>query len=186
MTESTGFTIRVIEITVSIPAGRALNISKVAELVESDRKAVSAVLREYKDSGVPWWRIIDDEGTPIFGNEFGARALEQYLTEGTPLRPSPSDLGYAIALDTAAPDDAAVVELEQALADPAADVPAEAVSAFDVTAQPGQQVQPAQPRPADGNENRSGNRAAGSSPFDELLRGNDAGNDTEATPHRQG
>ncbi|MET1043837.1 MAG: hypothetical protein ABWX59_06905 [Microbacteriaceae bacterium] len=180
MTESTGFTIRVIEITVSIPAGRALNISKVAELVESDRAAVTTVLREYKDSGVPWWRIIDDEGTPIFGNEFGARALEQYLTEGTPLRPSGSELGYAIALDVAAPDDAAVVELEQALADPAADVPADAVSSFDVTAQP------VQSRTADSSQNHSGNRAAGSSQFDNLLRGDDAGNDTEATPHRQG
>jgi alkylated DNA nucleotide flippase Atl1 len=170
MAESTGFTIRVIEITVSIPAGRTLGISKVAEMLDSDTDAISAVLREYKDSGVPWWRITDDEGVPVFGMEFSARALEQYLTEGTPIRPSSSELGFSVALDVATPEPQAVSNLEAALADPAADIPAEAVSNFDVTAQP-----------------VSAQDTAAASPFDALLRGDlDKGSDNEATPHHQG
>lgn len=170
MAESTGFTIRVIEITVSIPAGRTLGISKVAELLESDAGAVSTVLREYKDSGVPWWRITDDEGVPVFGAEFSARALEQYLSEGTPIRPSSSELGFSVALDVATPEPQAVSNLEAALADPAADLPAEQVSGFDVTATP------------------VSAQDAAANPFDALLRGNDAdeGSDNEATPHRAG
>ncbi|WP_157157109.1 MGMT family protein [Diaminobutyricimonas sp. LJ205] len=176
MAESTGFTIRVIEITVSIPAGRTLGISKVAEMLDSDTGAIGTVLREYKDSGVPWWRITDDEGIPVFGAEFSARALEQYLTEGTPIRPSSSELGFAVALDVATPEPQAVSNLEAALADPAADIPAEQVSNFDVTAQP----VPAQPV--------SAQDAAAANPFDALLRGSDAGkgSDNEAAPHHQG
>lgn len=101
MTESTGFTIRVVEVVVSIPIGRAMPISRVGELVDGDSTAIVNVLREHKDAGLPWWRIVADDGTPVFGTELSGRALERYLIESTPIVPSPSDFGFAVDLSVA-------------------------------------------------------------------------------------
>lgn len=109
-----------VEIAVSIPAGRALGLSKVTELAEGDASAVTNVLREHRDSGLPWWRIVTDEGSPVFGGESGGRALERYLIESTPIVPSSSEFGFAVNLAAAAPDAVAVSEIATVMAEPAA------------------------------------------------------------------
>lgn len=117
MTESTGFTIRVVEVAVSIPTGRAMGISQISELVEGDSTAVVNVLREHKDDGLPWWRIVTDEGAPVFGTEHSGRALERYLLEATPIVPSSSDFGFAVDLVAAAIDAPIAASLESSLSD---------------------------------------------------------------------
>lgn len=107
MAESTGFTIRVVEVLLSIPAGRVMTATQVARLTDRPdaAEAVSSTVHDLMNEGVPWWRVVRDEGHPPVGADgesLPARALEQYLTEGTPLKPSSSEHGYVVDLEQAA------------------------------------------------------------------------------------
>ncbi|GLF94523.1 MGMT family protein [Streptomyces yaizuensis] len=78
---------RVLEVTELIPPGRVMTYGDVAEwLGEGGPRQVGRVMALY-GGAVPWWRVVRADGVPLAGHEI--RALEQYRTEGTPLRPAP-------------------------------------------------------------------------------------------------
>lgn len=96
-----------------------MRISTVSDLVEGSESSVTNVLREHMDAGLPWWRIVADDGAPVFGSEFVGRALERYLMESTPIVPSSSEFGFAVNVEVASPNAAAVAGLESSLSAPA-------------------------------------------------------------------
>lgn len=120
-----------VEVAVSIPAGRVMRISTVSGLVEGSEGSVANVLREHMDAGLPWWRVVTDDGAPVFGSEFVGRALERYLIESTPIVPSSSEFGFAVAIDAATPNAAAVAGLESSLSAPASSAPVAAEDSDD-------------------------------------------------------
>ncbi|MEV4259218.1 MGMT family protein [Spirillospora sp. NPDC049652] len=68
-----------------IPPGRVLAYGDVAELLGvGGPRQVGRVMSLF-GGGVPWWRVVRADGSPPSGHE--VRAMEEYLVEGTPLRP---------------------------------------------------------------------------------------------------
>ena len=84
MTEIDDYSAQVLDVVDAIPAGQVMSYGDIAEyLGVGGPRQVGRVLARY-GGGAPWWRVIHADGTPAAGHE--ARALEHYLTEGTPLR----------------------------------------------------------------------------------------------------
>jgi len=78
------FAALVLEVVQRVPPGRVLTYGDVAEyLGEGGPRQVGSVLSRY-GSDVPWWRVLRADGTPA--PQVRARALDHYVTEGTPLR----------------------------------------------------------------------------------------------------
>lgn len=74
----------VLDVVDAIPAGQVMSYGDVAEyLGVGGPRQVGRVMSRY-GGGAPWWRVIHADGTPAEGHE--ARALREYLAEGTPLR----------------------------------------------------------------------------------------------------
>lgn len=75
---------RVLEVAELIPAGRVMTYGDIAEwLGEGGPRQVGRVMALY-GGAVPWWRVVRSDGMLLPRHEL--RALEQYRTEGTPLR----------------------------------------------------------------------------------------------------
>lgn len=77
---------RVAAVVAAIPAARVLTYGDVAELAECrSPRAVGAVLAGSPAvAGLPWWRVVDANGT--LPDRLQATARERYREEGTPLR----------------------------------------------------------------------------------------------------
>ena len=70
----------------AIPPGKVLAYGDVAELIGAGGpRSVGRVLSGH-GGGVPWWRVIRADGSAAPGLE--ARARQQWVAEGTPLRPT--------------------------------------------------------------------------------------------------
>ena len=77
------FVTAVLEVVADIPPGTVMTYGDVAATLGSRAaRAVGTVMAHY-GSDVPWWRVVRASGHPAVGHE--DRALEHYVTEGTPL-----------------------------------------------------------------------------------------------------
>ncbi|MCX4819232.1 MGMT family protein [Streptomyces sp. NBC_01142] len=75
---------RVLEVAELIPPGRVMTYGDIAEwLGDGGPRQVGRVMALY-GGAVPWWRVVRSDGALLPGHELSA--LEQYRTEGTPLR----------------------------------------------------------------------------------------------------
>lgn len=76
----------VLDFVETIPSGKVVTYGLIAEhLGTGGPRQVAAVMA--RDGGaVPWWRVVRADGT--LPESLAARALPQYLAEGTPLRAS--------------------------------------------------------------------------------------------------
>jgi alkylated DNA nucleotide flippase Atl1 len=75
----------VLDVVERIPPGRVMAYGDVAELLERGGPRQVGRVMALWGGGVPWWRVIRADGSPLPGHE--RRALEEYRAEGTPLRP---------------------------------------------------------------------------------------------------
>lgn len=80
----------VLSIVEQVPEGRATTYGLIAEVLHEalgrgGPRNVAAVMARYA-GGVPWWRIVRADGSlpQVLADE----ARQEYLGEGTPLRPS--------------------------------------------------------------------------------------------------
>lgn len=91
MTEMTD---RVVDLVLSIPAGRVMTYGDVAHAVGTGARAVGRILH---DGGhdIPWWRVVDAEGRPYRGAAHEARA--RFIDESTALL----DEGFEVRVDLA-------------------------------------------------------------------------------------
>lgn len=70
----------------AIPPGRACSYSDLAELIgRGGPRQVGQVMSQH-GAGVPWWRVVRADGSLPPSHDDEAR--QNYLAEGTPLRPS--------------------------------------------------------------------------------------------------
>jgi alkylated DNA nucleotide flippase Atl1 len=91
--EPTEFAERVLDVVERIPPGRVMTYGDVAEyLGEGGPRQVGRVMALW-GGGVPWWRVMRADGTPLPGHE--RRALHHYREEGTPLRGDRVDMRLA-------------------------------------------------------------------------------------------
>jgi alkylated DNA nucleotide flippase Atl1 len=80
------FAEQVLDLVDRIPPGRVMTYGDIAEyLGHAGPRQVGRVMAT-QGGGVPWWRVIRADGTPLPGHE--RRALSRYRDEGTPLRPN--------------------------------------------------------------------------------------------------
>lgn len=76
----------VLDLVDRIPPGRVMTYGDIAEyLGQGGPRQVGRVMAT-QGGGVPWWRVIRSDGTPLPGHERGA--LTRYRDEGTPMRPN--------------------------------------------------------------------------------------------------
>ncbi|WP_283135617.1 MGMT family protein [Rhizohabitans arisaemae] len=84
---------RVLDLVERIPPGRVMTYGDIAEhLGEGGPRQVGRVMALW-GGGVPWWRVIRSDGSPVRGHERKCRA--QWTTEGTPMRGERADLPRA-------------------------------------------------------------------------------------------
>jgi len=77
---------RVLSIVERVPPGRVTTYGLVAEAVGTGGpRQVGAVMAAY-GGPVPWWRVVRGDGS--LPDSHGPEARQEYLAEGTPLRPS--------------------------------------------------------------------------------------------------
>src|SRR4051812_47957043 len=70
----------------AIPPGKVLAYGDIAELIGlGGPRSVGHVMSRH-GGGVPWWRVIQADGSPPQGKE--ARARREWIAERTPLRPN--------------------------------------------------------------------------------------------------
>ena len=75
---------RVLDVVDSIPPGRVMAYGDIARyLGEGGPRQVGRVMTLW-GGGVPWWRVIQANGSPPRGHD--AEAMRHYREEGTPLR----------------------------------------------------------------------------------------------------
>jgi alkylated DNA nucleotide flippase Atl1 len=79
------FASRVLDVVDLIPPGQVMAYGDIAEYLAEGKgpRQVGRVMALYGGS-VAWWRVVHSDGTPAPGHD--ARALAEYLAEGTPLR----------------------------------------------------------------------------------------------------
>lgn len=78
----------VLDVVDGIPPGRVMTYGDIAEaLGQGGPRQVGRVMALW-GGGVPWWRVIRSDGSPLPGHEH--RALVEYIAEGTPMRPDGS------------------------------------------------------------------------------------------------
>ncbi|WP_352300722.1 MGMT family protein [Kineosporia sp. NBRC 101731] len=74
-----------LDVVNAIPPGQVLTYGDVAALIgRGGPRQVGKVMSQW-GSLAPWWRVLRAGGMPPSGHE--ARALAQYRSEGTPMRP---------------------------------------------------------------------------------------------------
>ncbi|GLY28486.1 hypothetical protein Kisp02_18510 [Kineosporia sp. NBRC 101731] len=79
------FVADVLDVVNAIPPGQVLTYGDVAALIgRGGPRQVGKVMSQW-GSLAPWWRVLRAGGMPPSGHE--ARALAQYRSEGTPMRP---------------------------------------------------------------------------------------------------
>jgi alkylated DNA nucleotide flippase Atl1 len=84
--EESSYVADVLDIVERIPPGKVLTYGDIAALVGSGGpRQVGQVMSRWGGGGVPWWRVLRADGSPVAGHE--SRALRHYAEEGTPLRP---------------------------------------------------------------------------------------------------
>lgn len=85
----------VLSLVEQIPVGRVTTYGLIAEAVgRGGPRQVGAVMASY-GGPVPWWRVVRADGSLPPSHDHEAR--QEYLAEGTPLRPSGSvDLAKAV------------------------------------------------------------------------------------------
>jgi alkylated DNA nucleotide flippase Atl1 len=76
----------VLDLVDRIPPGRVMTYGDVAEYLGRGGPRQVGRVMSTQGGGVPWWRVIRADGTPLPGHE--RRALARYLDEGTPMRPN--------------------------------------------------------------------------------------------------
>jgi alkylated DNA nucleotide flippase Atl1 len=89
------FAERVLAVVEQIPPGRVMSYGGIAEFLGSGGpRQVGRVLALW-GGGVPWWRVIHNDGSLLPGHE--REAVARYREEGTPLRRAPG--GTVIGVD---------------------------------------------------------------------------------------
>ena len=92
---------QVLRIVESVPRGRVTTYGLIAEALRDSLgrggpRQIGAVMATY-GGPVPWWRVVRADGSLPASHDSEAR--QQYLAEGTPLRPSGAvDMGAAVWL----------------------------------------------------------------------------------------
>jgi alkylated DNA nucleotide flippase Atl1 len=77
------FAEHVLEIVADIPPGRVMTYGDIAAALGSRGARVVGHVMAVYGSDVPWWRVVRAGGHPPLCHE--ERALERYLSEGTPV-----------------------------------------------------------------------------------------------------
>ncbi|MFI6818450.1 MGMT family protein [Nonomuraea sp. NPDC050328] len=78
------FAERVLDVVEHIPPGRVMAYGDIAEyLGEGGPRQVGRVMSTW-GGGVPWWRVVHADGTPVPGHEVECR--QRWREEGTPTR----------------------------------------------------------------------------------------------------
>lgn len=75
---------RVLDVVDRIPSGRVMTYGDIAEYLGMGGPRQVGQVMAHWGGGVPWWRVIRADGTPLAGRE--PDALRRYRAEGTPLR----------------------------------------------------------------------------------------------------
>ncbi|MGI9156517.1 MAG: MGMT family protein [Marmoricola sp.] len=78
---------QVLSLVEQVPPGRATTYGLIAEALGGGPRQVGNVLAR-EGGGVPWWRVVRADGSLPPSHQ--GRAREEYLVEGTPMRPSGS------------------------------------------------------------------------------------------------
>ncbi|NYJ31810.1 alkylated DNA nucleotide flippase Atl1 [Galbitalea soli] len=78
------FVSRVVAVVSDIPPGRVMSYGDVAAALGSRAARAVGQVMAYYGGELPWWRVVRASGHPPV--DHGARALEHYRAEGTPLR----------------------------------------------------------------------------------------------------
>lgn len=87
---------RVLSLVEQVPPGRVTTYGLIAEAVGGGPRQVGSVMSR-DGGGVPWWRVVRADGS--LPDSHQGRAREEYLVEGTPMRPSGSiDIRKAVWL----------------------------------------------------------------------------------------
>jgi alkylated DNA nucleotide flippase Atl1 len=87
---------RVLSLVEQVPPGRVTTYGLIAEAVGGGPRQVGSVMAR-EGGGVPWWRVVRADGS--LPDSHRGRAREEYLVEGTPMRPSGSiDIRKAVWL----------------------------------------------------------------------------------------
>ena len=81
---------QVLRIVESVPRGRVTTYGLIAEALRDSLgrggpRQIGAVMATY-GGPVPWWRVVRADGS--LPDSHDSEARQQYLAEGTPLRPS--------------------------------------------------------------------------------------------------
>ena len=81
---------QVLSIVEQVPPGRVTTYGLIAEVLQhrtgrGGARQVGAVMASY-GGPVPWWRVVRADGS--LPDSHGPEAHQEYLAEGTPLRPS--------------------------------------------------------------------------------------------------
>lgn len=77
---------QVLALVEQIPPGRVATYGLIAEAVGSGGPRQVGAVMALHGGGVPWWRVVRADGS--LPDSHGAEARQEYLVEGTPLRPS--------------------------------------------------------------------------------------------------
>ncbi len=77
---------QVLSLVEQIPPGRVSTYGLIAEAVGSGGPRQVGNVMALHGGGVPWWRVVRADGS--LPDSHGPDARQEYLAEGTPLRPS--------------------------------------------------------------------------------------------------
>ncbi|RBQ18445.1 cysteine methyltransferase [Spongiactinospora rosea] len=92
-TDPTPFAERVLDVVERIPSGMVMSYGDIAEyLAEGGPRQVGRVMALW-GGGVPWWRVVHADGTPVPGHE--QHCLTQWRAERTPMRGERADMRHA-------------------------------------------------------------------------------------------
>ncbi|MDF5755514.1 MGMT family protein [Spongiactinospora sp. TRM90649] len=78
------FAERVLDVVERIPRGKVMSYGDIAEyLGEGGPRQVGRVMSQW-GGGVPWWRVVHADGTPVPGHE--RTCYDRWRAERTPVR----------------------------------------------------------------------------------------------------
>ncbi|PZG39889.1 cysteine methyltransferase [Spongiactinospora gelatinilytica] len=92
-TDPTPFAERVLDVVERIPSGMVMSYGDIAEyLAEGGPRQVGRVMSLW-GGGVPWWRVVHADGTPVPGHE--RQCITRWHAERTPMRGERADMRRA-------------------------------------------------------------------------------------------